>query len=199
MSKIKFEKILLKSFLFLSLFLTLAMFSCKGPKISQAKFVKCKLRLTDFIKDYYYGDIKGISTSHVNYEVTVKVMEKIGNQVTEQRGYYNLKSPTGPDKSIFETEIEVPEGTTYRIDVIVNGIECSIKTEVGCNTFTTYGPPERLYGPPTEFLNNTGKPYWLAEEVQTTVPSGNVITMRPVPRPRNSNGSGSCGCTIRVK
>jgi hypothetical protein len=199
MNKIKFGIVILKSLLIISFFLTPAMFSCKRPVGSNSNFVKCKLRLTDFIKDFYYGDMNGISTRHVNYEVTIKVMERINGSIREVRGYYNLKSPTGPDKSIFETTIEVPEAVNYRIDVIVNGIECSVKTVMGCNTFITYGPPTTIFGPPAEFLNNAGKPYWLAEVLQTGIPSGNEITIRPLPFPRNSDGSGSCGCKMKLK
>jgi hypothetical protein len=191
MSKIKFEKILLKSFLFLSLFLTLSMFSCKSPVISTTKFEKYTLRLSDFIKNSYYGDVNGISTSHVNYLVTITVLELINSRYEKVRSYKE-KSPTGPDKSIFETSIDIPVGPPFKVDVIVDAIECTASPSYGCNSDI------RRIGQ-DEFQFNGGKPYWSAVQGYQSTPSGNLLTMRPYPAARNSDGSGTCGCLIKLK
>jgi hypothetical protein len=190
MSKIKFEKILLKSFLFLSLFLTLAMFSCKRPVISITKFEKRTLRLSDFIKNSYYGDVNGISTSHVNYIVSISVNEVINSRYEEVRTY-KQNSPTGPDKSIFETTIDIPVGPAFKVNVVVDAIECTAFYTYGCNSDI------RRIGQ-DNFELNGGKPYWTAVEAYQSAPSGNLLTMKPYPAARNRDGSGTCGCTIKL-
>lgn len=186
-----------KSYLLLILGLTFFMSSCRKPIIKER--TDCKLVLRGFIRDCFYGDeVIGITTSHVNYNVQISVLEEpIGGGAMQSTWVTPtpINSPAGPDKSNFETTIRVPKQGPFLVRVTVNGTQCTAsKTVFGCNSFEI----NRTGG---IFLVNAGKPYWLAENVFYSIPSGNVIAMQPIPWARFPNRipAGDCSCTIKLR
>jgi hypothetical protein len=167
--------------------------SCKKlPPVTTNKTVK--LRLSNFMRDCYSGnEFSGTSTNHVNYSVRIEV-EHYYNGRYNPAGVYLGNSPTGPDKSVFERDIDVPQDRGFRIIVIVDGFECSKCRGSWCNSY------RRTEGGQI-YVVEAGKPYWTAEVpyASNSIPASNILQITPYVSPRNPNGWPPENCNCKIK
>lgn len=165
--------------------------SCKKPGLPTNPTKVVTLTLKNFIGDCKVGSS---TTNDVKYKFSIDIRTRDGNGNLGSRWNSGIiNSPTTASKDPVTTFIEVPTDASFYLDLIIDGIDCSLCRKGGCNPYnTTIGG--------AAYQVNNAPPYWGGSYIISQA-QVSTNTLEIIPQVDLRGGVGTiptCPCQIKL-